>query len=331
MRELRVLVTGGTGFTGSHLVTRLLGREYQVRVLSRKASSTTDHLRKLGAEMFFGDIIDKDTVTKVTRGVEIVYHLAAAWQSIAVPKKVYWDVNVDGTQNILDVCLEENVDRYVHCSTTGVLGNISNPPADENYPYGPGDIYQETKCEGEKLALRYFHEKGLPGVVLRPCPIYGPGDSRMLRLFKLICNKKFIMIGRGNVHYQQVYIDDLINGFELCGQKKQAIGQIYMIGGNESPTLNELVSIIAEALDIPPPTRRFPFVWPVWLAGWVCEKICKPFGIQPPIFPRRVDWFWKNRDFDISKAKKELGYEPKTDLRTGIKNTVNWYRKEGWL
>jgi len=328
---MKVLVTGGTGFTGSHLVMRLVERGHQVRVLSRNVTPKTDHLRKMGAEICFGDIIDKDTVNKVTRGAELVYHLAAAWQNIAVPKKVYWNVNVGGTQNILDACLEENVDRYVLCSTTGVLGNISNPPADENYPYGPGDIYQETKCEGEKLVLRYINEKGFPGVVLRPCPIYGPGDQRMLRLFKLIKNRKFIMIGKGNVHYQQVYIDDLINGFELCGQKKQAIGQMYMVGGNESPTLNELVSIIAEVLDVPAPNRRFPFVWPVWFVSWICKVTCKPLGIQPPIFPRRVDWFRKNRDFDISKAREELDYEPKTDLRTGIKNTVDWYNKEGLL
>jgi nucleoside-diphosphate-sugar epimerase len=128
-----------------------------------------------------------------------------------------------------------------------------------------------------------------------------------------------------------VYIDDLITGFELCGEKKQAIGQIYMIGGNESPTLNELVLLIAKVLNVPKPKRRFPFVWPVWFVSWICKTICKPFGIQPPIFPRRVDWFKKNRDFDISKAKKELGYEPKIDLKTGISNTVEWYKQEGWL
>lgn len=328
---MKVLVTGGTGFTGSHLVTRLVGKGHQVRSLSRKATTNTDHFRDMGVETYFGNITEKDIVKKAVRGVELVYHLAAAWQDISVPEKIYWDVNVGGTQNVLDACLDENVDRVVHCSTTGVLGNISNPPADENYPYGPGDIYQETKCEGEKLALRYFQEKGLPGVVLRPLPIYGPGDLRMLRLFRLINNKKFIMIGKGNVHYQQVFVDDLITGFELCGEKKRAIGQVYMIGGNESPTLNELVSIIAEVLDVPVPSKRFPFIWPVWLVGWLCKGICKPFGFQPPIFPRRVDWFSKNRDFDISKAKKELGYEPKTDLRTGIKLTAEWYRNEDLL
>ncbi len=328
---MKILVTGGTGFTGSHLVTRLLEKGHDVGILSRKATPKTDYLTKLGVSIHLGDVTEKNSLENAVKGVELVYHLAAAWQDVTVPKKVYWDVNVTGTKNILDVCLEENVARYVHCSTTGVFGNISNPPADENYPYGPGDLYQETKCEGEKLALSYFHEKGLPGVILRPCPIYGPGDPRMLRLFKMIYNNKFIMIGKGNLHYQQVYIDDLIDGFELCGQKKEAIGQKYIIGGNESPTLNELVSMIAEAMNVKPPSRRFPFVWPVWLAGWVCEKICTPFGIQPPIFPRRVDWFRKNRDFNISKAKEELGYEPKIDLRTGIKNTVTWYRQEGWL
>jgi len=329
--QLRILVTGGTGFAGSNLANRLIKRGYEVRVLTRKATDKTDYLKNLGIELYSGDICDKKSVNEAVKNVDVVYHLAAAWQEAAIPDKAYWDVNVGGTKNILDASVKENVERFVHCSTVGVHGHISNPPANESYPYNPGDIYQKTKCEGEKLALKYFREIGLPGVVVRPSGIYGPGDTRLLRLFKSIYHRKFVMIGKGDVCYHLTYIDDLIDGFELCGEKKEAPGEIYIIAGNVSPSLNQLVSVIARALDVPIPTKRFPFVWPVWLAGWVCEAVCKPWGIEPPLFRRRVDLFRKNRAFDISKAKRELGFEPKFDLETGIKTTADWYKKQGWL
>jgi len=328
---MRVLITGGTGFVGSHLAPRLIKRGYDVRVLARKETPKTDYLKKLGIEICLGDITDKSSVNKVVKDIDLIYHLAAILREIAVPDKVLWEVHVDGTKNILDAALQENVERFIHCSTVGVLGDIENPPADESAPYNPGDSYQKTKCEGEKLASKHFNETGLAGVVVRPCGIYGPGDTRLLRLFKAICHKKFIMIGKGDVFYQLTYIDDLIDAFELCGQKKEALGEIYIIAGNESPTLNELVEVIAKAVDVPVPRKRFPFFWPVWLASWICEAVCKPLGVEPPLFRRRVDFFRKNRAFDISKARKELGFEPKIDLETGIKITADWYKRQGWL
>lgn len=290
-----------------------------------------NYFKSLGVDIIPGDVRDKNSVKTAIKDVEIVYHLATPFRKIAIPDKVLWDVDVNGTKNLLDASIEENVYRFIHCSTVGVLGHISNPPADESYPYNPGDTYQKTKCEGEKIALKYLQDGGLSGVIIRPSGIYGPGDTRLYRLFKMIHEQTFIMIGKGDVSYHLVYIDDLIDAFELCLQKKQALGQIYIIGENESHTLKELVKNIAEVLEVPVPKTRFPFVWPVWLAGWACEAICKPFGIEPPLFRRRVDFFRKNRAFDISKAKRELGYEPKFDLVTGVRTTADWYKKEGWL
>ncbi|MDZ7262165.1 MAG: NAD(P)-dependent oxidoreductase, partial [candidate division KSB1 bacterium] len=147
---------------------------------------------------------------------------------------------------------------------------------------------------------------------------------------KFIYKGKFRMIGNGRVLYHLTYIDDLVEGIILCGEKEEARGQLYTLGGNEYVTLNELVGMIAEALEVPRPTKRIP-VWPVWLAGALCEAMCRPLGIEPPIYRRRVDFFIKDRAFDISKAKRELGYQPKIDLKTGLKLTADWYRQQGWL
>nr|QNO41767.1 GDP-mannose 4,6-dehydratase [Methanosarcinales archaeon ANME-2c ERB4] len=324
------LVTGATGFTGYNLVKRLVKEGNEVSVLVRKTINT-EKLKKLGVNLILGDIRDKNLINSAVRDIDIVYHLAAAWRDVGVPDKVFWDVNVNGTRNLLEASLRANVERFIHCSTGGVLGHIANPPANETFPYNPGDIYQKTKCEGEKLAVEYFHKKGLAGVVVRPTGIYGPGDLRFLKLFKTIYDGKFIMVGKGDVLYHLVYIDDLIDGYVLCGQKGTAIGQTYIIGGDGYVSLNELVSLIAKTLDVPVPKKRFPFFWPVWMAAFACEIACKPFGISPPIFRRRVDIFRKNRAFDISKARKEIGYTPKVGLGEGLKKTAEWYKEEGYI
>jgi nucleoside-diphosphate-sugar epimerase len=328
---MKVLVTGGTGFIGGHLVSRLVKEENEVTVLVRKTSNT-EKLKKQGVTLVLGDVRDKKSVEKAVKDMDIVYHLAAVWrEGGGIPKRIFWDVNVNGTKNLLEASLQANIARFIHCSTCGVLGHIANPPADETYPYNPGDIYQRTKCEGEKLALEYFHKKGLPGVVVRCTGVYGPDDLRFLKLFKYIYTGKFIMVGKGDVLYHLAYIDDLVNGMMLCGQRGNATRQIYIIGGDKYVSLNELVTQIAKSLDVSVPKKHFPFFWPVWTAALACEIACKPFGINPPIFRRRVDIYRKNRAFDISKARKELGYKPKVSLEEGIKKTVEWYKKGGYL
>jgi nucleoside-diphosphate-sugar epimerase len=241
-----------------------------------------------------------------------------------------WETNVEGTRNMLDAALRAGVGRFVHCSTVGVHGDIKNPPANEEAPYGPGDNYQESKAEGERVVLSYMAEGRLPIVVFRPGGIYGPRDLRFLKLFKAIKTKRFIMLGSGEVLYQLIYIDDLIDGILLCGTKHNAVGNIYILTGKEPATLNQLVRVIAEVVGVTPNRLRFP-VTPVYVAGLACELICKPFGINPPLYRRRVDFFRKTRSFDISKARRDLGFEPKTDLRTGITLTATWYRAEGLI
>ena len=327
---MRVFVTGGTGFTGSHLVERLVKEGYEVSALARKTSNT-ELFKRLGVEIITGDITDKDVVIKAVKGFDVVYHLAAMYrEGGGIGEKPFWDVNVIGTKNILEASKNANVGRFIHCSTAGVHGHISNPPADESYPYNPGDVYQKTKVEGEKLALDYI-AGGLPGVVVRPVGIYGPGDIRFLKLFKYIQTGRFVMVGDGKVLYHLTYIDDLVDGFILCGTKENAPGQTYIIAGEKFVSFNELVELIANALDVKKPKMRFPFFWPVWTAALLCEIVCYPLRIDPPIFRRRVDIFRKDRAFDISKARNELGYEPKVSLEEGIKKTAEWYRKEGYL
>ncbi|MGD9579270.1 MAG: NAD-dependent epimerase/dehydratase family protein, partial [Syntrophorhabdus sp.] len=242
---------------------------------------------------------------------------------------VLFGVFVEATRNLLEVATKSGVKRFVTCSTVGVQGHISEPPAEETYRYAPGDHYQRTKMEGEKIALQYF-SRGLPGVVVRPAGIYGPGDTRFLKLFRPISNGTFIMIGSGKTLYHFTYIDDLIEGFLLAAKKEEAIGEIFTIAGDEYVSLRKLVDMIADSLGKTRPRLRVPFL-PVYLAAHACEKLCRPLRIPPPIFPRRVDFFRKDRAFKIDKAKKVLGYQPRIGLKEGLKKTAEWYVQQGYL
>jgi len=326
---MKVLVTGANGFTGSHLARQLCRDGLQVRALVRPGADLA-LLEQAAVEVVHAEIGEDRPLDGAVAGCRVVYHVAAAYRAENIPRRVFFDVNVRGTRLLLEAALRAGVTRFVHCSTVGVQGDIKNPPAREEDPYAPGDHYQESKVEGEELALAFHREHGLPVAVVRPTGIYGPGDTRFLKLFRAIRKGRFVMIGSGKVLYHLTYIDDLVQGFILAGEKEAAVGQVFTIGGPGQPELNDLVHGIAAAVHASPPRLRVP-VWPVWAAGLLCEFACKPFGIQPPLYRRRVDFFRKERGFDIGKARRLLGYQPQIALADGLRRTADWYREKGLL
>ncbi|MCL7991942.1 MAG: NAD-dependent epimerase/dehydratase family protein, partial [marine benthic group bacterium] len=198
---MRVLVTGGTGFTGSHLVRRLLDRRHDVVCLDNQPGLFADELRGLGAEVVIGSVTDADLVRRSSRGVEVVHHLAAAFRQLNVPKSVYREVNVEGTRNVLEAARASDVRRVVYCSTQGVHGHVMNPPGDENSPIAPEDYYQQTKYEGELVCAEYS-DVGMDIAIVRPTAIYGPGDpGRFLLLYRMARNGRFLMFGDGETTY----------------------------------------------------------------------------------------------------------------------------------
>ncbi|RMD94710.1 MAG: NAD-dependent epimerase/dehydratase family protein [Calditrichaeota bacterium] len=325
----KAFVTGASGFTGGHLCRILKKKGYEITALVRQTSKV-DHLQELGVKLVYGDLTNSANLVDALSDIDVVFHVAAVYRQEGISKEQFWKVNVDGTRNILEQARRAGVKRFVHCSTVGVQGEIKNPPAKETDPYNPGDHYQESKMEGEKLALGFFEKHEMEGVVVRPVGIYGPGDTRFLKLFKYINNGKFRMIGHGNVLYHLTYVEDLVEGMILAGEKDEAVGHIFTLGGNEYMTLKELVTLIAKILGKPVPRKHVPLK-PVYMAATLCEVICRPLNIEPPIYRRRLDFFTKDRAFDISKAKKLLGYEPKVKLEEGLKITAEWYKQNQLL
>jgi nucleoside-diphosphate-sugar epimerase len=327
---VRVLVTGATGFTGGHLARALAARGDTVTALVRTQSAATAALAQTGITLAIGDLRDPAALAAATAGVDVVYHIAAIYRQAGLGNDVYRAVNATAVTDVVEAAARGGVRRVVHCSTVGVHGDVEHPPANEDAPLEPGDVYQVTKLEGEQRAREAGARLGIEVTIARPTGIYGPGDRRLLRLFRGVARRRWITLGDGEIYYHLTFIDDLVDGFHLCGTHPAAANRTYILAGGEVTTLNALVALVADVAGVPAPTRHLP-VWPFWTAGAVCEALCAPLGIEPPIFRRRVDFFTKSRAFDITRARTELGFAPRVALRDGIRRTLDWYRTEGWL
>jgi nucleoside-diphosphate-sugar epimerase len=327
---MRVLVTGGTGFTGKALVRRLLDAGHEVVALDYKEGVKTQELRDWGAEVVIGSVTDAEVVEQCMAGVDVVHHLAAAFRELDVPSTYYDDVNVGGTEIALEEAKRHGVKKFIYCSTCGVHGNVDNPPGNESAPINAADYYQQTKYNAEPIVLRY-HAEGLPSVILRPAAIYGPGDpERFHMIFKRVAGGSFPMFGGGQTFYHPLYVDSLVDAFMSAQEPGRGDGKAYLIADADYVTIEDLVRGVGRALGVDVKIRHLPLL-PLIIAGHVCEKVCKPLRITPPIFPRRVDWFRQNRAFDISAARRDLGYDPKIDLDEGLRRTAEWYKAEGYL
>jgi nucleoside-diphosphate-sugar epimerase len=328
---MNVLVSGGTGFVGSHLVRRLLDRGHRVTTLDPHPGLNDGDLSAHGATLVRGSVTNPADVERVMRGQEIVFHLASPFGDILQPDSAYWDIEVNGTRNVLASAERYGVRRVVHCSTQGVHGTLADPPGNEDSPIAPRDYYCFAKAEGEKVC-REFLERGLDLVIIRPTSVYGPGDTRgWLKLYRLVAKGWFLMIGDGRTYNHPVYVDNLVDCFELAGDAPEAKGRTYIAGDDRAVTLEELVRAVAAAMETNVRIVRFPWYGIAWGTAAVVEAAFKHARTRPPVFRRRLSWFTTNRWFEIERARRELAYEPRVSLPVGLARTAEWYRDNGYL
>lgn len=326
----RVLVTGATGFTGSLLVRKLVGAGLNVSAIAR-ASSRIEPLRDLPITWCRGEVFDPATVQAAARDVEYIFHVAAAFREAKYPDDYYRKVHVESTQLLAEsAAANPRFKRFIHVSTMGVHGHIEHPPASEESPFHPGDIYQLTKAEGEQWIMDYARKHTLPLVVVRPCAIYGPGDRRLLKFFKLALKPVFIVLGYGQCLYHLIHVEDLTDILLAAATHPRAVGQVFLAGNTEAIPLKELAILIAAHAGRKPLFIRLPVTPFFWLAG-ACEVVFKALGKEPPLHRRRVAFFTKDRCFDTRKLRDVLEYRYRFDTRTGIHQTLDWYRAAGWL
>ncbi|MGN6176950.1 MAG: NAD-dependent epimerase/dehydratase family protein [Streptosporangiaceae bacterium] len=326
---MAVLVTGGTGFLGSPLVCRLLSDGARVRVLARSPAAAKP-LADQGARIVAGDITDRAAVRAAVEGADLVYHLAGRLLEPGVPASEYQRTHVEGTRLLLACCQNGSAPkRFVHCSTTGVLGVTGDRPADENAPIRPTNVYEATKAEAEQ-AVRETWRAGFPAVIARPGLVYGPGDRHLLPLFRAVLRQLFRPVGRRKVWLHPIYIDDMIEALVRCGQRDGAVGECFHLAGREPAALADIADAIARAAG----TRLPPGYIPVPAARAVAalgDRLPSRLRRSAPLTRSRLDFLTRSRVYDVTKARQLLGFAAATDLPTGATRTLSWYRQQGLL
>jgi dihydroflavonol-4-reductase len=331
---MKLLVTGGTGFIGSHLAEEGRRRGADVVVLGLtdrpEEQANAELLSRLGAQVLLGSITDADLCRRATRGATHVFHLAVAMREGGKSDEFFEAINLDGTRYLLEAATAERVERFVYCSTIGIYGHRAPGITREDSPLAPGNIYERTKVSAERQVREFAEKCGLPAVVLRPADVYGPRDQRLLKLFRGVSRGRFPLFGSGNGRRHMVYVDDVVSAFFQAVDRNQAVGQGMIVAGPRACTLRELVDEVALATGTKRYGVRLPLAPMLGLAA-VVEDVSKVLKVDPPIYRRRMDFFSSDSEFDTTRARELLDWEPRVDLREGVRRTLEDYRKCGLL
>ena len=328
---MKVLITGGTGFIGSRLALRCLAEGHSVLVLGQENTWAENwrraELEEAGVTVRLGSVARAESWSDLMSGVHTVYHLAAAQHEVGVPDSHFVRVNVDGTRNGVRAAERHNVQRFVYGSTIGVYGALLGP-VDEDSPCRPDNIYGRTKLEGERISLAAADR--LPVLAVRIPETYGPGDFRLLKLFRSVAAGRFPIIGSGMNLHHPIYVHDLVDGLLACAKVSNANGEVLLLPGAEILSSREMATRVAHVLGVKPPRLRLP-VLPLLLLSIVIERGLKPFGIDPPLHRRRLDFFRKSFQISSEKAERLIGFAARTDFNTGVRATALWYEEAGFL
>ena len=331
---MRLLVTGGTGFIGSHLAElgRRLGAEVVVLGLADRPEerANVELLRRLGGEVLPGSITDAELCRRAVGGATHVFHLAVAMREGAKSDQYFESINLDGTRALLEASAHEGVRRFVYCSTIGIYGHRAPGITREDSPLAPGNIYERTKVAAERMVQEVGAERSLPWTILRPADVYGPRDQRLLKLFKGVAAGRFPFFGRGEGRRHMIYVDDVVSAFYRACEREGALGEAFILAGPRACTLRELVAEVQRATGSRRYGLRLPLKPMLALAG-VVEDVSRAAGVEPPIYRRRMDFFWSDSEFDTTRARRALDWAPQVDLPEGIRRTLQDYRTSGAL
>ncbi len=323
------VVTGGTGFLGSHLVRLLQQRGLTVRVLLRPGTPAS--AVPAGLESRVGDIRDVQALREAFAGASTVFHLAGLTAPYG-PRHRYLEINVGGTEAVIEACLASNVDRLVYVSSMVVLGiECDRRGLTEDAPYATAFVapYEESKVKAEQLVRHRAQETGLSTVVLRPGMGWGPRDRVMLpALIRALESPFFFMVGNGRNTLDLSYAGNIAHALWLAATRAEAVGMVYNVADGFSITCREYLGSLAKALGLPVPRRRLPRVLVQFLMRVALPPEPEPKDVTRPSHGHllRMCALFRDSEPDTSKIRKELGYAPPVDFATGVSETVAWYR-----
>jgi nucleoside-diphosphate-sugar epimerase len=317
---MTVLITGANGFLGRHLVLDQLARGRRVRAVDQHDDRLADLAATANLEIRRADICDLEAMRDLVAGVDVVFHLASAHLAVALGDEAYWRINRDGARELVSLCHQAGVRRFVHCSSVGVYGEITDPPADEATPCHPDLIYEKSKLAGEEAVLAYHRETGFPLTVIRPVWVYGPGCPRTEKLFRSLRKGTFFYIGSGRSLRHCIYVGDFNQACELCASRPEAVGEVFIIGDAAAVTLRELLGAMAAAGGFRQPWIHLPLALARPLFAAV-ERLSLMLKREPFVSTRTLKFFTNNTAFSIAKARKRLGFEPRFGVAEGMRRT----------
>jgi nucleoside-diphosphate-sugar epimerase len=321
-----VLVTGGNGFVGRHVVDALQRRGDEVRALALPGEDAP-LLEERCVEIYRGDIRDPESLVAPMRGADSVLHLAAM-MDVWRPMAAYYGANVSGTENVCRAALAAGVGRLVHMSSSSVYGVGLGKPADERFPLIPfADAYPLTKAAGDRLVYRMMLNDCLPAVIVRADQVFGPGDTRRFaRLADRLRSGTGVIVGDGDNALPLVYVSDVVDGLLLALDDKRAVGQAYNITNDAPLTQKQFLHTIAREVGAQPPRVHAPF-GALYAAGWLAERAASVASSwrRPSITRLGVALAGTDNRYGIAKARRELGYKPRVTLEDGVRRTARWY------
>ncbi len=329
---MRLLVTGGTGFIGSRLALAARSQGHSL-VIAGQLNTEPERVRaqELSAAALSieqGPLQDPQFARRLVAGCDAVIHLAAAQHESNVADDYFFDVNVTGTRTLIEAAKLAGVRRFVYGSTIGVYGEYSGQPLDENTPPRPMNVYGRSKLQAEEVVKSYTPQ--LETCIVRISETYGPGDFRLLKLFRALDRGRFLIIGNGLNRRQAIYVDDLVRGLLLTAVSPAAVGETFVMAGQETMTTRQMVEQVSNALGRRAPRSRVP-LWPFLAAAVVLERTLTPLGVSPPLHRRRLDFFRKSFVFSSTKARTVLDFTPTVPFAAGAAETARWYREKGYL
>jgi nucleoside-diphosphate-sugar epimerase len=326
---MRVLVTGGTGFIGIHLIAELAARGWQVRCLVRQTSDRRP-LAAYGVEYVVGSLNDRDVLQHAVQGVTHLFHLAGVTKARVTSD--YDRINRGGTQTLLEVCLKSSaaLKAFVYISSIAAAGpSATGQPVTEHEAPQPVGLYGQSKLCAEQAVLATRDR--LPVIVLRPSAIYGPHDTDFLPLFRAVKRGWLPAIGRETRHIDMCFVGDLVQGMVAAAKCADALGETFFLGG-ACHTWGEIGGEIARQFGRPPPRElRLPrglVLTAARLADTWAQLTRQPSVINRESLIERLQPFWV---FDSSKARQVFGYEPQVPLPQGLARTLQWYRERGQI
>lgn len=326
---MKALVTGGTGFIGSHLVEALIERGVEVRCLIRNKNDLK-WLKGLTVEFIEGDLKDRISLFPAVKGVNQIFHLAGVTK--AVKEETYYEVNAVGTKNLLYACLEAEppIEKFIYLSSQAASGPcIHNGKKKEEEPCLPVSPYGRSKRKGEEFLLEQLHQ--FPFLILRPSVVYGPRDRDVFAFFKILSKGINPIFSSADQQISLCYVQDIIQGLLLASESKDLQGEIFFLSDGHIYRMDRIGDIFAEAIGVKVYRIRIPFGLLYGIASF--SELLSKISRKPPLINRGKleEMVQKNWVCDITKAATLLGFKPKVSLPEGVKLTYEWYRKEHWL